>query len=246
MHETVKFTLFISILINLLFLGLTSIFIVRKGGKNYIFSKISWLFNDELKTAAMYDVPFYRDKITHFDTLHNSESGIIFLGDSLTDLCEWAEVFQNARIKNRGICGDTTDGVLKRLDNIIESRPQELFIMIGINDLNQGEKIANIVNNYRLILEHFKHQIPETKVFVQSLLPISTKFRRNKINNEIIELNGHIKELAKDLSFQYIDLFSAFLDKKNELDEQYTSDGLHLNGKGYLVWKEIIEKYVVD
>jgi len=78
-------------------------------------------------------------------------------------------------------------------------------------------------------------------------LPINTqKFQRNKVNDKIIELNEQLQRFAKELSFQYIDLFSAFLDKNNELDEQYTTDGLHLNGKGYLVWKEVIEKDVVD
>ena len=195
----------------------------------------------------MLDTPFYRDKISHFEILDESESVIVFLGDSLTDLCEWAEVFENNKIKNRGICGDTTGGVLNRLVNIIESRPKKLFIMIGINDINQGITISSLVNNYKLILESFKYKTPQTKVFIQSLLPVNTRnFQRNQVNHKIIEVNEQLQRLAKEFSFQYINLFSAFLDNNNELDEQYTSDGLHLNGKGYLVWQEIIEKDVVD
>jgi lysophospholipase L1-like esterase len=246
MNETVQIALFLSTLLNLLFLGFTTVFISRKGGTVYLISKISSLRNNELRKDSLCNTPFYRDKISHFETLGNSESVIIFLGDSLTDLCEWAEVFQNNQIKNRGICGDTTDGVLNRLDEIVGARPKKLFIMIGINDLNQGKSVSYIVNNYKLILDIFKHQIPQTKVFIQSLLPINTKFRINKINNEIIEVNEEIQRLTKEFSFHYIDLFSAFLDNNNELDEQYTTDGLHLNGKGYLVWKEVIEKDVVD
>ncbi|MGC1395645.1 MAG: G-D-S-L family lipolytic protein, partial [Coleofasciculaceae cyanobacterium] len=62
----------------------------------------------------------------------------------------------------------------------------------------------------------------------------------------IVVLNDKIKGLTQAFSFQYINLFPAFLDKDNQLDIQYTSDGVHLNGRGYLVWKDIIEKYVVN
>lgn len=246
MNETVKIALFVSILLNILFLALGSVFIAKRGGLNYLSSKFLFLQSAEFRISSMYDTPYYQDKKSHYETLPQSNFDIIFLGDSLTDLCKWEEVFQNNQIKNRGICGDTTDGVLNRLDKIVESRPKKLFILIGINDLNQGRNVSYIVNNYKLILEYFKHQVPQTKVFVQSLLPINTKFRRNKINNKIIEFNEEIQRLAKEFSFHYIDLFSAFLNNNNELDEQYTTDGLHLNGKGYLVWKEVIEKDVVD
>jgi lysophospholipase L1-like esterase len=247
MNETVQIALFLSILLNILFLALGSVFIAKRGGLNYLYSKFVFLQSAEFKIIPMYDTPYYQDKKSHYETLPQSNSDIIFLGDSLTDLCKWEEVFQNNQIKNRGICGDTTDGVLNRLDNIVESRPQKIFIMIGINDLNRGRSLSDIVNNYKLIFESFKHQIPQTKIFIQSLLPInSQKFQRNKVNDKIIELNEQLQRFAKELSFQYIDLFSAFLDNNNELDEQYTTDGLHLNGKGYLVWKEVIEKDVVD
>ncbi len=53
-----------------------------------------------------------------------------------------------------------------------------------------------------------------------------------------------MQELAQKYNYQYIDLFSHFCDVENQLDAQYTKDGLHLNGQGYLVWKSVIERYV--
>jgi len=244
MNEQVKVALLISSSLNFLFLGIASLFIARKGGINYLISKIKhWKIN---KITAMYDNPFYRDKKSHFEALPKISGEIIFLGDSLTDLCEWAEIFRNEQIKNRGICGDTTDGILNRISDIIESKPQKLFLMIGINDLNQGISVDEITNNYQLILETLRNQIPEVKIFIQSLLPINNQLRNNDVNQKIIDLNANLKELAQAFSSQYINLFSAFLDQNNQLDIQYTSDGVHLNGQGYLVWKEIIEKYVVN
>ena len=249
MTDTLKFILLISLLFNILFLGLAIVFLARRGGVSYIFRKIYFLGNAEAKIISMYDSPFYQDKKSHFETLSTSQPEIIFLGDSLTDLCEWSEFFSTKKVKNRGICGDTTDGVLNRLPNIVESRPQKLFIMIGINDLSQGREVLEILNSYKVILKTLQEQTPKTKVFIQSLLPVNAqKFpnRKPETNEKVIEINAALKEFAKEFSFQYIDLHSSFLDSNNELDAQCTSDGVHLNGQGYLIWKSIIEKDVVN
>jgi lysophospholipase L1-like esterase len=61
-----------------------------------------------------------------------------------------------------------------------------------------------------------------------------------------VELNEKIKSLADEFSFEHIELFSAFLDSNSELDTRYTTDGVHLNGEGYLVWKRMIETNIVN
>jgi lysophospholipase L1-like esterase len=242
-----KIAFLFSLLLNLLILGLGSLWVYSKGGIPYILSKISLLQGWALRADSMYDTPYYWDKKSQFETLPKSEAEIVFLGDSLTDSCEWQEFFRNAIIKNRGISGDTTNGILNRIDEVVDSKPQKLFLMIGINDVNRGEKVDEILNNYKLILTNFRERIPQTQVFIQSILPINNQKRPNKgVNSIILELNANLKNLAKQFSFQYIDLFSAFLDDNNQLDARYTTDGVHLNGQGYFVWKRIIEKEVVQ
>ncbi len=241
-----QITLITSVCLNILLMGLGVNVILKKGGLLYLSRKLPFWQSYRIRQNSMYDNPFYWDKKSHFETLSNSGSAIIFLGDSLTDLCEWSEIFMNENIKNRGICGDTTDGILNRISHILESKPAKLFLMIGINDLNQGVSVEDVANNYQLILETLKDKIPEDKVFIQSLLPVDNQLINNDINSKIVALNDQIRELTERFCFQYINLFPAFLNKNNQLDIQYTSDGVHLNGQGYLVWKAIIEKYVVN
>ncbi len=238
--------LIISLLINLLLLGLSSLWVYRKGGIPYLIQKFSYFINSKFNHRFMYETPFYWDKKTHFDTLPTSDAEIIFLGDSLTDLCEWHELFKGLYIKNRGICGDTTEGILNRIDGIIEAKPKKVFLLIGINDINQGRAVDDIFKGYKKILETIQSSSPKTQVFIQSLLPVNNqKFPNHGVNDKVRALNVKLQELAKELSFPYIDLFSFFLDNNQELDAQYTTDGIHLNGQGYLVWQENIEKYVV-
>lgn len=240
--EINKIAFWISISLNLSILVLGTFWIASKGGIPYVFRTISYLLNPE----SIDNNSFYgADRKSLFETFPKSESGIIFVGDSLTDFCEWQELFRDVSIKNRGIAGDTTSGILNRIDNLVESKPQKVFIMIGINELLQGETVDKIVGNYQLILKTFKEKNPQTKVFVKSVLPLNKKFADPKINKNVIELNAKLKKLSTSFLYQYIDLFPFFLGSNNQLDAQYTTDGLHLNGKGYLLWKNIIEKEVV-
>jgi lysophospholipase L1-like esterase len=243
----VKFVLLISLLLNILILGLGSIWVYSKGGISYIIRKTSFLQSATSRAKFMYDSPYYWERKSHFETLPKSESDIVFLGDSLTNACEWHEFFKNVSLKNRGISGDTTNGVLNRLDEVIESKPRKIFIMIGINDLNQGVKVEDVFNNYRIILKIFQEKVPQAEVFVQSLLPLNNqRFSNNGVNHKIIELNAKLKDLTQEFSFHYIDLYSSFLDSNNQLDARYTLDGIHLNGQGYLVWKGLIEQDVMN
>jgi lysophospholipase L1-like esterase len=240
--EITKITFLISISLNVLVLLLGVYWIASKGGIPYLIRTVSYLLNPEsVDNNSFYGV----DRKSLYETFPKSESAIMFVGDSLTDFCDWQEFFRNVTLKNRGISGDTSKGILSRIDNLVESRPRKIFIMIGINDFLNGETVDQVASNYQLILQDFKEKVPQSKVYIKSVLPLNKNFTDPVINNKVIELNAKLKDLAKEYSFQYIDLFPHFLGSNNQLDEQYTTDGLHLNGKGYLLWKTLIEKEVV-
>ncbi|HBB30327.1 MAG TPA: G-D-S-L family lipolytic protein [Cyanobacteria bacterium UBA8803] len=242
-----KLALPLSILINFLLVAAWLFLINKKGGIPFLLRKLNEWRTDKSVANSSNGNPYHQDKKSHFDTLPSSATEILFLGDSLTDYCEWQEFFRNLQIKNRGIAGDTTYGVLNRLQQSISSKPQKLFLMIGINDITKGTKVTQIAANYRQILEIIKNQSPNTTVFIQSVLPVnSTKFPNQGWNQKVVNLNTHLNNLAEEFSFDYIDLFPSFLDSHKELNIQYTTDGVHLNGQGYLLWTSIIEKNVLN
>ncbi len=251
MDGLIKFALLFSTLLNLLFLVLGIIFLTKRGGLPYLFRKISCLLMNEPYLIPMNEIPYYVDKVSQFKNLTNTDTEIIFLGDSITDYCEWSELFGNHKIKNRGISGDRTDGILNRLDEILQAQPQKIFIMVGINDLIQGRERDKVFISYKTIVEKIKDKLPETKLFIQSVLPVNNLKAQKKLflifnNTKVREFNTKLQELAKDFSLTYIDLFAAFADSNKELDEKYTTDGVHLNGEAYLLWKKIIDKDVVN
>lgn len=188
----------------------------------------------------------YYDKVSMFEILPVGQDEIVFLGDSITERCEWNELFSNNKIVQRGISGDVTEGVLGRLSEIIRRKPKKIFLMIGINDLRKGYSIDSvIIVNYQTILQTLRTKLPSVKLFCQSVLPVNINFKDAKTtNNKVTELNLKIENIAKEYDAEFVNLFPLYLDGAGNLKDELTSDGLHINGKGYLIWKEKIEQKV--
>jgi len=198
------------------------------------------------KTRRRY-ITYYEQKKTTFEMLPNDKDEIIFLGNSITEGCEWNELFSDNRIKNRGISADVAEGVLLRLGEVTESKPIKIFLMIGINDLAFGYSIEEILQFYNKIINKIKMDSPNTITFIQSVLPINESFGKfseyDTLSNAIIKLNLELEKLARDQDLDFINLHDSFLLNKR-MNPECTNDGLHLTGKGYLLWKKIIGQYV--
>ncbi|WP_270179369.1 GDSL-type esterase/lipase family protein [Alkalihalobacillus sp. CinArs1] len=200
--------------------------------------------SESKKKNITYYTKYYQTKKSIYDSYKHEESETIFLGDSLTDYYEWGEALSDHQVLNRGIAGDTTTGVINRIDEITKANPERLYIMIGINDMIAGQSIEKIEANYKYILDLLKKQSPNTTVYVQSILPINRNLTKHNVRNkDITTLNEQIKNLTRLYDYHYLDLHPDFL-KYGQLNKEYTFDGLHLNGEGYKVWtRKILSTY---
>lgn len=213
----------------------------------FLFLSVSYIYAQNAQQPLRYS-PYYYHKKSHFETLPNSADEIIFLGDSLTDGCNWNELFQDPRMKNRGIGGDFTEGIMARLREVTESQPVKIFLMIGINDLARGRQAPDIVNNIQSIIKKIRSNSPRTVIYLQSLLPVNSDFSMfpNHTNkgSAVIAVNERLKKLAEKYEITYIDIHSALVNKEGKLNPNYSYDGLHLTGEGYIIWKRQIRDYV--
>lgn len=193
---------------------------------------------------------YYHQRRTLFEALPQTKGDILFVGNSITDGAEWAELFNDLRIKNRGICGDITAGVLRRSTELANRKPAKIFLMIGVNDLARGTGTDSIVNTILRFADWIKEASPSTKLYVQSLLPVSDRYGKfsghtNKTDS-ILKTNAALSLAAADHQFTVINLYTAFCDATGRLDAKYTNDGLHLAGEGYMLWKHLVYPYVFD
>lgn len=192
---------------------------------------------------------YWHQRATLFASLPVTKSDIIFLGNSITDGCEWGELFQNPHVKNRGISGDVCLGVYDRLDAITKGQPAKIFLLIGINDVARGVPADTIAARTRLIVETIRRQSPRTKVYVQSVLPVTDHygmFSGHTSRGEVVrQINAQLPKIAADCGATFIDLYSHFVDPATgKLREDLTNDGLHMLGAGYQLWKSVVQKYI--
>lgn len=193
-----------------------------------------------------YQSTYYGQKASLFRLLPDTKGEIIFLGNSITDIGEWVEIWQNPKVKNRGISGDNTFGVLARLDEVVSSKPEKVFLMIGINDIARDTPDSVIVGNIIKIVEAIKAASPKTKLIVQSILPTNdafTEFKRHQNKDgHIRTVNSALRNYCQQHQLVFVDLYPLFLNGFGKLDERYTNDGLHINGAGYMLWRDTLRK----
>ncbi|MEM7125229.1 MAG: GDSL-type esterase/lipase family protein [Chloroflexota bacterium] len=177
----------------------------------------------------------------HFGLQRIKENDVIFLGDSITANAEWSALFPTHSTHNWGIGSDTTAGLLRRLDPLLLNIPVKVFLLIGTNDLGMQIPHAQIIDNYRTILERFRRESPSTTLFVQSILPRQLRYRP-----QIEQLNQTLQILTEEHEVTYIDLYSSFMDEDGGLPEKLSNDQLHLLGPGYQLWQQILTPYVIS
>ncbi|NCE75162.1 hypothetical protein D1157_09105 [Anaerotruncus sp. X29] len=171
---------------------------------------------------------------------------LVFFGDSLTYRGDWQALSQTLKIANRGIDGDRIDGLEARLDQVVALRPRKLFLLVGINDLSERAP-REVCADYAGLLDRLQQAMPETRIYVQSLLPVRTDIRTLPDNRLLEQVNRSIRQMAEERGLEYIDLFFPLLDQSSwQLAYDYQLDGLHLSKEGYAVWQEKVLPFITE
>lgn len=174
---------------------------------------------------------------------------IVFFGDSLIHGYDVASFFPNKEIYNCGVDGATTDLLLHLQPYAIQDyKPEKVVLLIGTNDLSdrwQFDKLEIAFNVFKLV-EIMRNYNPGLDIVVISPLPIDEERKKTRCRNNIQLriLGDEIKDAVSSfVGLHYVDVFDAFLEN-GSLNENYTTDGLHLNEKGYEKLTSLIEEFV--
>ncbi|MAE95271.1 MAG: sialate O-acetylesterase [Deltaproteobacteria bacterium] len=183
--------------------------------------------------------PGWERRFSFFEAHPIQPGDVVFLGDSITASGEWAELFPDLPVRNRGIGGDTTEGLLRRLQQITRGRPGKLFLLIGTNDLGFGKEPASIAENVGTLLGEMHRASPETALYVQSVLPRAGEYRE-----AIEDLNRRLEGIAAAHGATWLDLYPHFLAGDGSLDDVLTNDELHLLADGYERWRDLLRPHL--
>lgn len=200
--------------------------------------------------TALWDSTFrpatFSIKREQFKSYKSSTKDIIFLGNSITANTDWQELLQNANVKNRGISGDITFGILERLKDITDTKPSKIFLLIGINDISRNIPDEQILKNYNKIISQIRTESPNTKIYLHTLMPVNHTFEKFKNHygkdDHILYVNEAIRKMADQKMIFVIDLYPHFLDENKRMKAELTHDGLHLTAAGYQLWAKILNE----
>jgi lysophospholipase L1-like esterase len=148
----------------------------------------------------------WENRVKSFKEQNLALQNVVLLGDSITEGFEVHKYLPGRRVLNRGIGADiigndlpATDprGVLRRLDSsVFDCAATEVFLMIGINDLNMGHTVNQLEAGYRELLTKIKAGAPRLRVHVQSVLP--TRGDHARQNAPVREVNSRLRQLAAE------------------------------------------------
>lgn len=236
-----KAILFFSLLLNLI--------AVAFAGKRIYWSYFRKVYPVQHDRTQAYKNPFWCYRNDLIKQMPKDSNDIILVGTSLTDFFP-LQLLQNPHVKNRGICGDLTEGVISRLAPIAEGDPNKIFVEIGINDIAYKVPNDTILLNFESIIDTLKKNSPHTSIYIQSLFPVADKENTalpgycNATNNKNIKiLNRQLAEIAGKKQVVFIDLYSHFV-KDDHLNPEYSIDGIHLSYSGYILWARLLMPYV--
>lgn len=166
------------------------------------------------------------------------QGALVFLGDSITqgwgdDFSKW---FPGVKIANRGIGGDTTRGVLHRLnDDVLSLHPSGIVLLIGTNDLADGARADIITGNVKLILDAIHAAQPASPILLCQVFPSSSTMERPP--GFIRELNASLLALVRgDPRVRVLDTWTLFANAEGNAKLEEMPDLLHLNESGYAKW----------
>ncbi|MEZ8778851.1 SGNH/GDSL hydrolase family protein [Vibrio splendidus] len=177
------------------------------------------------------------DNHRHF----SPNADLVMFGDSITEWAPWADIFRDVSMVNRGLAGDTTTGMLRRIDTTLNVKPKLVCFMAGINDLAQGYDVEHIYQNYIDMLKVWQEN--DIRILVQSTLYVGSKLQG--LNPLVELLNSKISEYCSQQGIAFLDVNSV-LSPNQLLSNAYSCDDLHLNAKAYQVWAEVLQPTVAE
>ena len=165
----------------------------------------------------------------------------LFIGDSLIEFFNWQKRFPDREIYNFGSAGETTEGLLARLPNIIRrfKSPDLVMIMTGTNNLAMED--YGFLITYERIIDFLLINCPKTTIVITSLLPVQLYF----LGEAVLRINNHLQDIARKKNVVFLDLYPIFLEQDGKpIRDYFETDGVHLSQAGYETWARAVEDTV--
>lgn len=181
----------------------------------------------------------------------------LFIGDSRTvGLREYSTVSQADYYAATGLTIHkvldsefvTIDGSADKIsiDDALKQRQfGKIYIMLGINEMGTGT-VDSFMEKYTEVVNRIRELQPNAIIFVQGIMRVSTEYSglSDYIHNQgIDERNDRLAEIADGQHIFYIDINPLVCDDNGGLNEDYTTDGVHLKAEYISIWTDFLKTH---
>ncbi|MGB7327149.1 MAG: GDSL-type esterase/lipase family protein [Rubripirellula sp.] len=181
-----------------------------------------------------------RRRSTFADRAEQDQGAIVFFGDSITQ--GWGDDFGgrfddlDVNVANRGISGDTTRGMLLRIDEeVIALDPAAVVMLMGTNDLEEHADAETIAGNVALMVDKLNQHDPEMPIVLCLVMPSSES--KSRPTTEIKKINAALADTVRgNATVTVVDTWTLFANKDGDAKKAEFPDLLHPNGAGYAKW----------
>ena len=200
------------------------------------------------------DEPFRKHRYDLFKVLPPAEGSIVFVGNSITDMAPWVEMFRSDEatplpIVNRGNSGTYSTEQSDNLESYLINKPKKLFMMIGTNDIATSGGLdfqpTQVLAYVKSIVQRVHKRSPETRVYLYSILNNNTP---NRPAERWLETNRLVKAFVDKTNegwLKYVDIYGLLSDVAS--GGVWSYDKLHLTAASYQKWTEALrERYLMD
>jgi len=169
---------------------------------------------------------------------------IVFTGSSSIRLWKTLELdFPEYYVLNRGFGGCQLADVVHYADRIITPyRPSQIVIYAGSNDINAGKSPEIVFGDFVALVRKIKSHCPNARISYISIAPNPARWAQV---DKVRKANALIADYCRRHQIDFIDVFPRMLGPDGQpRPELFVSDRLHMNAKGYALWREAVRPHL--
>lgn len=169
------------------------------------------------------------------------EHPIIFTGSSSIRMWKsLADDFPSLSVVNRGFGGsEVFDAVTYADVLVLKHHPRQVVMYSGSNDINAGKTPQRVLADFKTFVALVHAALPGCRISYISNAPNP---KRWSLVDQMREANRLVEEFTRtDKRLEYINTHDAMLGSDGmPKPDIFLDDNLHMNAKGYAIWKEIV------
>ena len=173
------------------------------------------------------------------------DGAVLFVGSSSIKIWESLDQdFPGVKAINRGFGGSQFSDLLYYIDRVVTCyRPSKIFIYEGDNDISAGKKTKDIINEAKQVRQVIARILPGVPVLFISAKPSVARW---KLRKKYMQLNSELSLYAGNTPYTgFVNVWSPAMDSSGEvMKDIFLEDNLHMNAKGYAIWKKAIEPFL--